>query len=208
MEIVFDKMGINGISCVKAVEYENVKADIEVPIRYEEESPEEIIPENIITYTSYLAVVPGQILNDLYLEFGSRLLEGNVRSFLSARGKVNKSIQNTIKNYPEMFFAYNNGIAATATEIDTEMTQEGLIIKRIKDLQIVNGGQTTASIAYTLLTQRKDDNIDISKLYVPMKISVLEHSMSERIIPKISEYSNSQNKVDAIPLLYAKNISG
>lgn len=190
-------MGINGISCVKAVEYENVKADIEVPIRYEEESPEEIIPENIITYTSYLAVVPGQILNDLYLEFGSRLLEGNVRSFLSARGKVNKSIQNTIKNYPEMFFAYNNGIAATATEIDTEMTQEGLIIKRIKDLQIVNGGQTTASIAYTLLTQRKDDNIDISKLYVPMKISVLEHSMSERIIPKISEYSNSQNKVDA-----------
>lgn len=59
------------------------------------------------------------------------------------------------------------------------------------------GGQTTASIAYTLLTQRKDDNIDISKLYVPMKISVLEHSMSERIIPKISEYSNSQNKVDA-----------
>lgn len=120
-----------------------------------------------------------------------------MRSFLSARGKVNKSIQNTIKNYPEMFFAYNNGIAATATEIDTEMTQEGLVIKKIKDLQIVNGGQTTASIAYTLLTQRKDDNIDISKLYVPMKISVLEHSMSERIIPKISEYSNSQNKVDA-----------
>ena len=61
----------------------------------------------------------------------------------------------------------------------------------------MNGGQTTASIAYTLLTQRKDDNIDISKLSVPMKISVLEHSMSERIIPKISEYSNSQNKVDA-----------
>ena len=197
VEIIFDKMGIEGISCVKAVEYENVKADIEVAIKYEDESVRETIPDNIITYTSYLAVVPGQVLNDLYIEFGSRLLEGNVRSFLSARGKVNKSIQNTIKNYPEMFFAYNNGIAATATEIDTEMTQEGLVIKRIKDLQIVNGGQTTASIAYTLLTQRKDDNIDISKLSVPMKISVLEHSMSERIIPKISEYSNSQNKVDA-----------
>ena len=119
----FDKMGINGISCVKAVEYENVKADIDVQIQYEDENAQETIPDNIITYTSYLAVVPGQVLNDLYLEFGSRLLEGNVRSFLSARGKVNKSIQNTIKNYPEMFFAYNNGIAATATEIDTEMTQ-------------------------------------------------------------------------------------
>ena len=106
-------------------------------------------PENVITYTSYLAVVPGKVLNELYLEYGSRLLEGNVRSFLSVRGKVNKSIQNTIKNYPEMFFAYNNGIAATASEIDTEMTPEGLKITRIKDLQIVNGGQTTASIANT-----------------------------------------------------------
>lgn len=198
IEILFEEMGVDGIPCVKAVEYVNVKSDIEIPIKYEEEAMEEnAVPENIITYTSYLAVVPGQVLNDLYMEFGSRLLEGNVRSFLSARGKVNKSIQNTIKNYPEMFFAYNNGIAATATEIDTEMTQNGLMIKRIKDLQIVNGGQTTASIAYTLLTQRKDENIDISKLFVPMKVSVLEHDMSERIIPKISEYSNSQNKVDA-----------
>ena len=71
------------------------------------------------------------------------------------------------------------------------------MITRIKDLQIVNGGQTIASIANTLLTARKDENIDLSKLFVPMKVSVLEHSMSEKIIPKISEYSNSQNKVDA-----------
>ena len=96
-----------------------------------------------------------------------------------------------------MFFAYNNGIAATATELDTEMTSTGLCITRIKDLQIVNGGQTTASIANTVLKAKKNENIDLSKLFVPMKISVLEHSMSEKIIPKISEYSNSQNKVDA-----------
>lgn len=198
VEIKLSDYDYDGIPCVKAVEYENVIADIEVVPKYDEDDEEENDePENVITYASYLAVVPGQILNDLYLEYGSRLLEGNVRSFLSVRGKVNKSIQNTIKNYPEMFFAYNNGIAATASEIDTEMTTEGLRITRIKDLQIVNGGQTTASIANTILGARKDENIDISRLYVPMKISVLEHSMSERIIPKISEYSNSQNKVDA-----------
>ena len=198
VEIKLSDYDYDGIPCVKAVEYENVIADIEVVPKYEEDDEEEDDkPENVITYASYLAVVPGQILNDLYLEYGSRLLEGNVRSFLSVRGKVNKSIKNTIKNYPEMFFAYNNGIAATASEIDTEMTTEGLRITRIKDLQIVNGGQTTASIANTILGARKDENIDISRLYVPMKISVLEHSMSERIIPKISEYSNSQNKVDA-----------
>lgn len=200
VEIILSELGYEGIPCVKAVEYENVIADIEVLPKYDEiESSDEEDdgkPENVITYSSYLAVVPGRVLNDLYLEYGSRLLEGNVRSFLSVRGKVNKSIQNTIKNYPEMFFAYNNGIAATATEIDTEMTENGLVITRIKDLQIVNGGQTTASIANTLLTARKDESIDLTKLYVPMKVSVLEHSMSEKIIPKISEYSNSQNKVD------------
>lgn len=201
VEIFLADFGTKGIPCVKAVEYQDVIADIEVTPKYDDGiiNDDESLgkPENIITYSSYLAVVPGQILNDLYLEYGSRLLEGNVRSFLSVKGKVNKSIQNTIKNYPEMFFAYNNGIAATATEIDTEMTEFGLVITRIKDLQIVNGGQTTASIANTLLTARKDEFVDISRLFVPMKVSVLEHSMSERIIPKISEYSNSQNKVDA-----------
>lgn len=198
VEINLSDFGYTGIPCVKAVEYENVQADIEIPVRYDlDDELDSDISDNIVTYSSYLAVVPGQVLNDLYLEYGSKLLEGNVRSFLSVRGKVNKSIQSTIKNYPEMFFAYNNGIAATATELDTEMTQSGLIITRIKDLQIVNGGQTTASIANTLLTAKKNENIDLSKLFVPMKISVLEHSMAEKIIPKISEYSNSQNKVDA-----------
>lgn len=200
VEIILSDMGYSGIPCVKAVDYHDVIADVEVMPKYDDDIEEgltDVKPENLITYSSYLAVVPGKILNELYLEYGSRLLEGNVRSFLSVRGKVNKSIQNTIKNYPEMFFAYNNGIAATASEIDTEMTPEGMKITRIKDLQIVNGGQTTASIANTLLTARKDENIDIDRLYVPMKVSVLEHTMSEKIIPKISEYSNSQNKVDA-----------
>ena len=198
VEIEFATLGHKGIPCVKAVDYVDAVADIDITPVYEgdpEGNTEK--PENLITYSSYLAVMPGQVLNDLYLEYGAKLLEGNVRSFLSVRGKVNKSIQATIKNYPEMFFAYNNGIAATATEIDTELTPEGLIITRIKDLQIVNGGQTTASIANTVLTAKKNETVDLGNLYVPMKISVLEHSMAERIIPKISEYSNSQNKVDA-----------
>lgn len=196
VEINLSDFDTIGIPCVKGTECTNAKSDIEVPVAYDGEEQ----PANkmyLITYTSYLTAVPGNILCDLYLEYGSRLLEGNVRSFLSVRGKVNKSIQNTIKNCPEMFFAYNNGIAATATEVDTEQTPEGLVITRIKDLQIVNGGQTTASIANAVLTARKNEFIDLEKIKVPMKISVLDHDMSEKIIPKISEYSNSQNKVDA-----------
>ena len=201
VEIILPELGYAGIPCVKAVEYEDIIADIEVLPQYddnkEDSDDSEKKPDNIISYSSDLAVVPGKLLSDLYLEYGSRLLEGNVRSFLSVRGKVNRSIQNTIKNYPEMFFAYNNGIAATATEIDTKMTGSGLVITRLKDLQIVNGGQTTASLANTLLTAKKGEIINLDCIYVPMKVSVLEHSMAEKIIPKISEYSNSQNKVDA-----------
>ena len=196
VEINFSDFDTVGIPCVMGTECTNAKSDIEVPVAYDGEEQ----PANkmyLITYTSYLTAVPGNILCDLYLEYGSRLLEGNVRSFLSVKGKVNKSIQNTIKNCPEMFFAYNNGIAATATEVDTEKTPDGMVITRIKDLQIVNGGQTTASIANAVLTARKDEFIDLDKIKVPMKISVLDHDMSEKIIPKISEYSNSQNKVDA-----------
>ena len=195
VEIVLEDFGIEGIPCVKAVEHKDVVADIDVsPISANEDDS---TPANIITYSSYLAVVPGGILNQLYLDYGAKLLEGNVRSFLSAKGKVNKGIKATIKNYPEMFFAYNNGIAATATKIEVKNTKNGPVITYIKDLQIVNGGQTTASIANTLLTAAKGENIDLSKIAVPMKLSVLEHSMAERIIPKISEYSNSQNKVEA-----------
>lgn len=197
VEIRFDEFGIAGIPCVKAVDYTDIIADIDIsPLDHKDED-DESVPENVITYASYLAVVPGEVLNRLYLDYGSKLLEGNVRSFLSAKGKVNKGIASTIKNYPEMFFAYNNGIAATATEVEVSQTPNGPVISYIKGLQIVNGGQTTASIANTLLRAKKGDNIDLSKVAVPMKLSVLDHSMAERIIPKISEYSNSQNKVEA-----------
>lgn len=197
IEINIPDFGIKGIPCVKAVDYHDVVADIDIVPEFDGEEKSSQKPQNIVTYSSYLAVVPGKILSDLYLEYGAKLLEGNVRSFLSVRGKVNKSIQTTIKNYPEMFFAYNNGLSATASELQTDITSEGMVISKIKDLQIVNGGQTIATIAHSVLKAKKNDKIDLSNLYVPMKVSVLEQSMSEKIIPKIAEYSNSQNKVDA-----------
>lgn len=143
-------------------------------------------------YKSYLTAIPGNILAELYIKYGSRLLEGNVRSFLSTRGKVNKQIRTTILNQPEMFFAYNNGIAATATEAICEVNEKGLVIKSLKDLQIINGGQTTASIANAVLQDKKD----VSSIMVPMKLSIVEKNKAEEIIPIISRCANSQNKVD------------
>lgn len=143
-------------------------------------------------YSAYLAVVPGQFLADIYLLYGSRLLEGNVRSFLSIRGKVNKAIRGTILQEPDMFFAYNNGIAATASAIETTNENGKELITKISDMQIINGGQTTASIANAVI----QDKANLDGIYIPMKLSVVDHDKAKEMIPIISRSANSQNKVD------------
>lgn len=144
-------------------------------------------------YESYLLVLPGNILSDLYGKYGARLLEQNVRCFLQARGNVNKGIRATIINDPGMFFAYNNGITATAKEVIAEETPKGIYVKQIKDLQIVNGGQTTASLFHT----NRKDKAGLDQVFVQMKLSVVDEDKSEEVVPKISEYANTQNKVNA-----------
>lgn len=144
-------------------------------------------------YESYLLPVSGEILAELYKNYGSRLLEQNVRTFLQARGAVNKGIRQTILTEPEMFFAYNNGITATAQEVELNEISGTQHIVKIKDLQIVNGGQTTASLYHT----QKKDKADLSQVFVQMKLSVIDKDSIEKVVPKISQYANTQNKVNA-----------
>ncbi|HEX8302523.1 AIPR family protein [Sphingomonas sp.] len=144
-------------------------------------------------YQSYLVVMPGTILSTIYEKFGARLLEQNVRTFLQARAKVNQGIRTTIMTEPGMFFAYNNGITATAQGVETKRTGDGLQITRITDLQIVNGGQTTASLFHT----RRKDKADLTQIFVQMKLSVIDSEESEKVVPRISEYANTQNRVQA-----------
>ncbi|HEX7854732.1 MAG TPA: AIPR family protein [Sphingobium sp.] len=145
------------------------------------------------SYQSFLIVMPAHVLSALYDRYSGRLLEQNVRTFLQARAQVNKGIRATIINEPGMFFAYNNGITATAQEVETRMTPTGLQIARMTDLQIVNGGQTTASLFHT---QRRD-KADLSSIFVQMKLSVIDSEQSEIVVPRISEYANTQNRVNA-----------
>lgn len=145
------------------------------------------------SYNSYLLVMPADVLSSLYEKYGAQLLEQNVRCFLQARGKVNQGIRSTILNEPGMFFAYNNGITATASSVETTRGEDGLSISRIVDLQIVNGGQTTASLFHT----RRRDKAKLSDIFVQMKLSVIEGDQGDTVVPKISEYANTQNRVNA-----------
>jgi len=142
-------------------------------------------------YRAYLCVIPGAVLAAIYDQFGSRLLEGNVRSYLGTRGRINKSIHKTVTTEPTMFFAYNNGIAATASAATVADGMAGLRLTHVTDLQIVNGGQTTATLAGAL--REKIDGL--SKTFVQMKLSILPPETAGKFIPAIARYANSQNKV-------------
>lgn len=116
---------------------------------------------------SLLCVMPGKVLADIYDQYGSRILEGNIRSFLSTKCAVNKKIRSTILNKPEKFFAFNNGIAATATQIELEPSANGLRLTSAVDFQIINGGQTTALLS----NARFKDKNNLEKIFVQMKLT-------------------------------------
>jgi hypothetical protein len=143
-------------------------------------------------YQAYLCVVPADLLGEIYDRYGSRLLEGNVRAFLTAKGKVNQGIRATLLKLPQMFFAYNNGISAVASAVEIEQTSMGPRMVSATNLQIVNGGQTTASIDNV---QRNDKEASLASAFVPMKLSVVTGDESTIMVEDISRYANSQNKV-------------
>lgn len=149
-------------------------------------------------YECYLAIVPGALLATLYHNYGTRLLESNVRAFLQQTGKINKGIRDTIIGAePFMFLPYNNGLATTAQEVSTELVDGQLYITGVRDFQIVNGGQTTASLFHT---QKKYKN-DLSQIYVQMKLTVIrDEEKKNEVVPNISRFANSQNKVSDLDL--------
>lgn len=143
-------------------------------------------------YQVFLLIMPGEFLADLYDRHGERLLEQNVRTFLQFRGKINKGIKRTILKEPHMFIAYNNGLTVTAEKVTLSEDKSHLL--SITNMQIVNGGQTTASLFTTRAQEGKDKLKDV---YVQVKLAVIPEDKVEVIVPLISEYANTQNKVSA-----------
>lgn len=155
------------------------------------------VSTGVDSYQSYLFAMSGSALAKVFSAFGNRLLEQNVRSYLQARTSVNKGILRTIAEEPGMFFAYNNGVTATASSVDVRILDEGMpAISHVRDFQIVNGGQTTASLLYA----RDGLGRNLDQVYVQVKLSVVDEERLEEVVPCISEYANTQNKVSLADL--------
>lgn len=174
------------------------KSHVPIAIEFSQPLPCIIADDRNDEYQSYLAIISVSILAEVYEKYGSRLLEQNVRSFLRFTGKINKGIRNTIIKEPHFFLAFNNGIAATAESLELiRQPNGGHAISKITDLQIVNGGQTTASIYRTW----KKDKADIAGISVQLKLSVVKNKDKfSEIVSRISEYANTQNKVSVSDL--------
>ncbi|MGD6856388.1 AIPR family protein [Bacillus infantis] len=161
-------------------------------------------------FDCYVGYISAELLAKAYDEWGQKLVERNVRSFLQARGGTNKGIRDTLKDpfQRKMFVAYNNGISTVARTGEFEAVKDGVNQYKIKGLsgwQIVNGGQTTASIhkAYK-------DGISLKDVYVQAKLTILQvnefvskdqHLLEDEMISRISQYANTQNKINKSDLL-------
>lgn len=168
------------------------KVEIDFPTEYNTELQCLKMSETNSFVDAYMAIIPGITLAKIYKKYQQVLLEKNVRTFLQFKGKVNKGIRKTLREEPDMFFSYNNGISTTASEIEVKETDGSLYITRLYDWQIVNGGQTTASIAASL----NDREVELSKVFVPMKVSVIRDvDNSEGIVKAISTSANSQTAI-------------
>ncbi len=165
---------------------ENSSGDFEVS---GVELPCLVVKTTSANYQSYLTVLSGELIVEIYEQFGQKLFEQNVRTFLQFRGNVNKGLRNTIKTQPEMFFAYNNGLTATASNVELDRLGK---ITAIHNFQIVNGGQTTSAI----YAAHKNHKQDVSDVSVQMKLSIVnDKSKQDDFIARVSEYANTQNRI-------------
>ncbi len=168
------------------------KVEIDFPTTYNTELQCLKMSDQNPFVDAYLAIIPGKTLAKIYKQYQQMLLEKNVRTFLQFKGTVNKEIRRTLREQPDMFFSYNNGISTTASDIELKVVDGVLYITRLFDWQIVNGGQTTAAIAASL----SDREVDLNKVYVPMKISVIrDKDHANEIIKAISTSANSQTSI-------------
>ena len=172
-----------------------------------------VLPANDLEngVSTYLGIMPGTLLSNIYDEFGQRLLESNVRTFLDFRAGTNKGMRKSLLTEPERFFAYNNGLTVTATAIKTEIVNGQTLITELENMQIVNGGQTTASIYFSprdkgkLKGEEREysySEIDLSKVFVQMKLTVVgEKETADILKSNIATFANSQNSIQQSDLV-------
>lgn len=146
-----------------------------------------------------ITVLSGDFLAELYDRRRDELLRRNVRIYLRQTRKVNQEIAQSARKHPERFIALNNGISAVATGVSLNADQSR--IETLNDLQIVNGGQTTATLHEVWRDRRTP--VDLSRLNIQAKITIIrdEGPQGDQLAQDIALAANSQNRISMSDLL-------
>jgi hypothetical protein len=140
---------------------------------------------------SYLMVIPGDLIADLYQAHGASILGRNIRAFLQVSNRVNKGIRQSLRETPTSFFAFNNGLSLTATALQRALIAGQPVVTGITGLEIVNGGQTTASLHHA----KYHDGLSLAGVWVQAKLTVLPTEDSDETALQIARFANSQSPV-------------
>ncbi|WP_162140175.1 AIPR family protein [Haploplasma axanthum] len=153
--------------------------------------------DNYLEYEeSIIANVNAKSILDLYNNFKDKgLFAQNLRYYIKDKN-VDKGIKETLKDEPENFWFYNNGLIIMADDLDIS----GKEIK-LTNFSIINGGQTTSLIG---LNGNLVRNLDI---YVPVKIiktGMKVFREGDDFASKVARASNSQKAIKAKDLMSNK----
>lgn len=141
-------------------------------------------------WTSVVTTVRGSWLHDLYHRYKTDLFSANLRGYLGSResnSNINNGIKTTAHEQPKNFYVYNNGITALVLDYELGRRSKGGRKLKINGISIVNGAQTTGSIANLAETPSSDMQVAIRFV----------KANKDAIIANVVRYNNSQNKLQA-----------
>lgn len=140
---------------------------------------------------AYIFLLNPKTIHGLFKKYKFNLFFKNVRNPLY-KSIYNQNIVNTLKNKPDAFWYFNNGLTAI-TKAMPEIGQRAEKVK-INGLQVINGAQTVFSIyeAYENASQLERKIMD-TDARITMR---LIRSSDEDFSAEITRYTNSQNPME------------
>ncbi|RUO63248.1 AIPR protein [Pseudidiomarina planktonica] len=207
-------VGLDEVSQVISIRPEPIDAtimlDAEALMVYRE--------SNLSTFNSFIARIPSSeivrltctdeslrhdyniedlsVLSEAKLDYS--VLFDNVRGFV-VKSKYNKNIIESLRNDPQKFFMYNNGLTVVAHRVESQHTNAKKKVKlKISGFQVLNGGQTLRSIHK--FNKDSKSNIDDYLSSSEVLVRIFSSDNDQETVNRIAEYTNSQNKISNVDL--------
>jgi hypothetical protein len=141
---------------------------------------------------SWVFSMQGDAVAELYEVGGKRLFARNIRGFLGDNTDVNRSMEGTLRHEPERFFYYNNGITILCDDAK-RVSAQGKDTLRVINPQIINGQQTTRTLALKAEAARKA-SVLVRVIQVPRDLSQNRDGF-DSLLSQIVGGTNWQNAI-------------